>query len=41
MMKSGKVYKGTWNKAEVALKVLKTESGVTPSSKVCLDTRTQ
>jgi hypothetical protein len=33
-MNSGRVLKGTWNKTPVALKVLKTENGVTPNSKV-------
>lgn len=28
----GEVFKGTWNKTQVALKVLKTKAGVTPSS---------
>jgi hypothetical protein len=31
---SGRVLKGTWNKTPVALKVLKTEHGITPNSKV-------
>jgi hypothetical protein len=29
---SGEVFKGTWNNTQVALKVLKTEGGVMPSS---------
>ena len=33
---SGQVFSGTWNKMEVALKVLKTDSGVTPTSMVSL-----
>ena len=32
---SGTVYKGIWNKTPVALKLLITENGVTPSSEVC------
>jgi hypothetical protein len=31
---SGVVYKGKWNKTEVALKVLKTEGGTIPRSNV-------
>ena len=31
---SGEVYKGTWNRSQVALKVLKTETGATPSADV-------
>ena len=31
---SGQVFKGSWNRADVALKVLVMEDGVTPSSKV-------
>jgi hypothetical protein len=31
---SGQVFKGTWNKTKVALKVLTVEDGVTPSSMV-------
>lgn len=31
---SGEVYKGVWNKTPVAIKVLKTDSGITPSSAV-------
>lgn len=31
---SGKVFKGTWNKTDVALKVLVMNDGVTPSSTV-------
>jgi hypothetical protein len=33
---SGQVFMGTWNKAQVALKVLTTENGITPNSTVCL-----
>jgi hypothetical protein len=33
---SGQVYKGIWRKTEVAIKVLKTEAGVAPSSEVRL-----
>jgi hypothetical protein len=32
---SGQVFKGSWNKTKVALKVLTAEDGVTPSSTVC------
>jgi hypothetical protein len=32
---SGQVYEGKWNKISVALKVLRAEDGVTPSSEVC------
>jgi hypothetical protein len=32
---SGQVFKGSWRGAKVALKVLMTEDGVTPSSMVC------
>ena len=32
---SGQVFKGTWNRTKVALKVLMMEDGVTPSSMVC------
>jgi len=32
---SGEVYKGLWNKTIVAIKVLKTDSVITPSSTVC------
>jgi hypothetical protein len=32
---SSKVFQGTWNKTHVALKVLRTDSGITPSSGVC------
>jgi len=31
---SGEVFRGTWNKMEVALKVLKTDAGISPSSEV-------
>ena len=31
---SGQVFKGSWNKTRVALKVLVAEDGVTPSSAV-------
>lgn len=31
---SGEVFKGSWNKTEVALKVLKSDVGVAPSSAV-------
>ena len=31
---SGRVYKGSWNKTNVALKVLVVEDGVAPSSPV-------
>jgi hypothetical protein len=31
---SGKVHRGTWNKTEVALKVLRTDAGVCPSGDV-------
>jgi hypothetical protein len=31
---SGRVYKGSWNKTNVALKVLMVEEGVAPSSPV-------
>ena len=34
-MCSGRVFKGNWSKVEVALKVLKTDAGATPSFKVC------
>ena len=33
---SGKVYEGTWNRTEVALKVLKTVSGGSPSAAVSI-----
>lgn len=33
---SGQVYRGTWNKTPVALKTLKAEGGLTPSSQVGL-----
>jgi hypothetical protein len=33
---SGKVFQGTWNRMSVALKVLKSDSGATPSSSVGL-----
>jgi hypothetical protein len=33
---SGQVFQGLWNKTEVALKVLKTEGGIMPSSAVSL-----
>jgi len=33
----GKVYKGTWQKLEVALKVMKTDSGIVPSSESIKD----
>ena len=33
---SGQVYLGTWNNAQVALKVFATEAGITPSSTVRL-----
>ena len=32
---SGQVFKGSWNKTKVALKVLMVEDGITPSSMVC------
>ena len=32
--RSGQVFQGSWNKTEVALKVLKTEGGIMPSSAV-------
>ena len=32
---SGRVFKGSWNKTNVAVKVLMIEDGVTPSSAVC------
>jgi hypothetical protein len=32
---SGQVYLGTWNNTQVAIKVLETEAGITPSSTVC------
>jgi hypothetical protein len=34
---SGKVFRGRWNQKEVALKVLLTGDGVTPSSEVSQD----
>jgi hypothetical protein len=34
---SGKVFRGRWNQKTVALKVLLTEDGVTPSSEVSQD----
>jgi len=34
LLSSGKVYKGTWQKVEVALKVMETDSGIVPSSEV-------
>lgn len=34
MIHSGQVFKGTWNKTDVALKVLKNQAGVHPSSTV-------
>jgi hypothetical protein len=30
-LSSGKVYRGTWNQTEVAIKVLQNVAGVTPS----------
>jgi hypothetical protein len=33
---SGHVYEATWNKTPVALKVIKTESGLAPSPDVCV-----
>lgn len=34
MIHSGQVFKGTWNKTDVALKVFKNQAGVNPSSAV-------
>jgi hypothetical protein len=36
LVRSGLVFKGTWSKIEVALKILKTDAGVLPSSEVRL-----
>lgn len=33
-MSSARVFQGTWNKLRVALKVLKTQDGITPSTHV-------
>ena len=35
MLCSGEVYKGVWNKMQVAIKVVRTDSGLIPSPTVC------
>ena len=34
-MISGQVYEGRWNRTSVAIKVLRSKDGITPSSEVC------
>ena len=36
-MSSARVFEGTWKRTRVAVKVLKTDDGVTPSYEVRLD----